>query len=1186
MPLSSSEMAMMAGAFQQQSMGNMQYASMIGQGGFGAMSQGRQAEGIMGGIANRGYSMGAPLLQGAMGMMGADPFSLGMSAMGKVWGAGGGVMSSGLAGIGTIGAAAGGLAAAGYAGSQMYGGMQQQQQLNNQLRSSFNFMTPQGQGFSRSDMGQIGSSLRGMTHQAGPGGEVVGFGELSQLAANMGKMGMGQGVRDAQEFSKKFKEMIGTLKSVATELGTTLEGAQQFLSSQRSSGIFRTSDQLKFSMQARGTALSGGLALSEVTAMANIGSQISRSVGGLGRSGAFGGMKAIGQVGSAMQTGALSEEDIYNTTGMTGAEGRQALAASQLEQTARFLKGSKGRWFLASVAGKNGQLDESSVANWMSGGMDVGETKQQAHANLAGIGRANFIRNEGRLRGSVMEKFGGLAPAMALSQWASGKGIDVNNMDDRSMLFAQRQLGMGRDEIDSAIKMAGAMPEILRQQRISGSDDEYQQRVAQTRRGQGIEGMKRKLEQVREGIQGKFQQVGQDLFNSGADMIEQWWNKLTGTYEKRLSADVDEIWHSSKMGGRGGQQLSQLLGTGGTVGKSLGGGGMFGSGKGANDPSRAIFEGSREKMFAAKMGAAAASTSETSEFAQKSREWIRDSYTSKLAGMEGERRISEFGNVLKQKADAGDKQAQAMYKTWSASSGRERAGMLGAIEKQTGIADKASLGSTWELPGFGITQGSFSTLREGDLEIGKAVIGERAARTGSIEGGQGGVMGFAAGTAGAVLDMFIKKKGGGDFDFASKLGGLGSGGEALAVATGGYFRSKEGGALIRGLMGGDKQAKEAAEGRLMELQASARKAGGMDHLGTEDKAAFLALSQTSLGAEYGKLADEGAPTAKVRALEQKASEMLGREVTENELKRFLGQGKSVIGMQALDNIEHLSERASDEMNKRSEALQMGGIASMEKVRMGGGGKASEALVMTKKSRADLMKGSGTSGVQAAELAITSANLARDLATADPARKAEILEQMQNLEGQRFEKIADMTTAQKKSFARQMGGTELGAEAGESLMREQRMKSLIRSQGGGGRGQAGAIASQLGLSFGKEELAGMAGKSAEELSKLFAGKLGDKSEGFQKALQESIEATKSGKIGKGADLLARAMNQADEDTKKKIQKGRGGEDPQAETLGAIKAGNKFLEALVRSNTQANAMLATIAEESKGNTEDKK
>ena len=1188
MPMSSVEISALTGAYQQQGMAQMQYAGMIGN---------SLPEGLMGGAMNRAYATGAPLLQGAMGLVGLDPFSLGLKAAGGVWGAGGGVLGAGLAGIGTAGAAAGGLALAGYAGNQMYVGAQQQQQLNAMIRSSFPTMSPYGQGMSRSDLGTIGGSLRSLTHQAGPGGEVIGFGELSQLAANMGRMGMGQGIRDAQQFSQKFREMLNTLKTVATELNTTLDGAQQFLAAQRASGIFRSGDQAAFAMRARGTALAGGLALSEVTGAASIGSQISRSIGGLGRSGAFGGMRAIGQIGSAMQVGALTEEDVYNTTGLTGAEGRQALGASMMQQTGRFLQSSKGRWFLASVAGRNGQLDEGSVQNWLMGGMDVADTKRQAYDNLSKVGRANFIRNEGRLRGSVIERFGALAPAMALMQWASGRGVDINNMDDRSMLFAQRQLGMGRDEVDTAVKLAQSMPEILRQQRLSGGDDEYSRRVAAYQRGHGIEGMKRRLEHIREGVQGKLQQVGADIFTSGSDMIEQWFNKLSGVYERRLNADVDEIWKSAKMGGRGAQDLHRMLAGGGTgspgvTSRMLAMVGVLGSSSGV---AREFYDRSNEQRFAAMVGAIGPASAEVSNFAKANRDVVRDAYTTGMAGEVGTERMSQFRDLLKRRADAGDASAKAMWEAWKKASPRERAGMLGSIEKSVGISDKVGLGASWELPETGLLQGSFATVREGDVAVGRQILGEGWFLSGDAGTGRSIATALAAGTgviAGTSLDLmgsiitkggslgalgsFIAGKNGTDSmaeQLGTKFGSVISGGESLAAAAGGYLRSKRGLQLVGGMMAGDKGATERAADRIQELQLAARKAGGMEDLSEEERAEYTVLGQATIGQKYAQLLRKGGSKEDLGELVAQAEKMLGKEkgsLGEGDLRRFLEVGQAGMALQARDQIEHLSERAADEMGSRRQAFQAAGVAHYEKIRVGGQKGMQEALVLNKKTREQLTQEAGAGGAQAAEMALTSMDLAKELtATADPARKAELLEQMSNLEGQRFEKIAELSTSQKKALAKRMAGTEVGAEAGESLMREQRMKSLVRSQGGGSKGQVGAIAAQLGLSFGKEQLEGLAGKSAEELAGVFAGQLGDSSDAFKKDLQKSIEAMKSGKVGQSADLLQRTIEQSDEKTKKKIKEGRDGEDPVASAIKEMGGKQVELLKLIAKNKPATA-----------------
>lgn len=1192
MPYSSVEISAMAGAFQQQSMSNMQYAGMIGQGSF---RPGMQAEGAMGGLMNRAYSTGAPLIQGVMGMAGIDPFSLGMKAATSVWGAGGGVGMAGAAGIGAAGMAAGGLAVAGYMGNQVYTGAQQQQGLNNMLRMTYPGMSPYGQGMSRSDMGMIGSTIRSQTHQAGPGGEVVGFNELAQLAGNMGRMGMGQGIKDAQQFSSKFREMLSACKTIANELGTTLEGAQQFFAAQRSSGIFKTNDAMKFAMGARSTALSGGLALSEVTSMANIGSQVSRSMGGLGRQGAFGGMRAIGQIGSAMQVGALSEEDIYNATGLTGADGRQAMATGMMENSGRFLRSSKGRHFLASVAGKNGQLDEGSVQNWLMGGMDVGETRAQGQANLGKVGRANFIRNEGRLRGAVLERFGAMAPTMALSQWASGKGIDINNMDDRSMLFAQRQLGMGRDELDSAVKMASNMPEILRHQRLSGGDDEYGRRVAAHQRGHGIEGMRRRLEQIREGVQGKLQQVGSDIFTSGSDMIEQWFNKMSGVYERRLNADVDEVWKSAKMGGRGAGDLHRMLSgasaplSGGAAQRLLA---MGGGGGGSGDVSRAFYDKSREGRFAAMMGAGGQASSEVSNFVKGGRDFVRDAYTSGLAGMEGEHRISEFGKMLHQRAEGGDAQAKAMYASWKKGSANERASMLGSIEKESGISDKVQLGQSWELPEMSLMKGSFSTVREGDVAIGKQVLGSKTYLTGgqSATSMRGAASIFGSGAA-LLLGGAVGGLGLGE-ELANKVGGVLSGGESLSAAAGGYLRSKRGMSLVSGMMSGDKGSMDQAADRIQEIQMAGRKAGGLEHLADDERAEFNVLGQARIGQKYNDMLKKGAGPQQMAPLLEEAEKTLGMgkgSLREGDLRRFRDVGQAAMAMQARDQVEHLSERAADEMGRRGEAFQAAGVAHRETVRLGGGkpGATTETLVLNKKTREQLEKETGVGGRQAAEMALTSMDLTKELGkTTDPAKKAELLEQIANMEGQRYDKISELSTSQKKSLARRMVGTDVGSEAGESLMREQRMKSLVRSQGGGKKGEVGAIASQLGLHLDKEQLEGLKGKSGKELTDILASMTGDTSDAFKKDLGKAVDAMKSGKVGQSADLLQKTIEQSDEKTKKKIKEGRdGGEDP---VVGAIKASGQKQEGilkLIASNTGSTADQISKLDKS-GSPEEKK
>ena len=544
MPLSSADIAGQTGQWQQLYAGQMQYSGMIG--GMMNMSGPPQLQGeqVAGGIMNRVGGIAGPAASFGLGMMGMDPLSLGLRAGMGAYGAGAGVVGAGAAGIGIAGAAALPLMAAQYAGSQMMTGAQQQQQFNSNMRGTYGFNQPFGQGFSTNQLGVMGADIRGMTGQGGAMGEMTSFRELAGLAANMGRMGMATGVRDVQAFKQRFSEMLTTVKTVATELGTTLQQAQEAMASMRGSGIFRTADQVKFAMQMRQYSVAGGLSTAELGAMGSIGAQISRSVGGRGGAGAFAGMRTLGTIGTAVQTGILSDEDIYNATGMYGAEGRQALATRQMESSANFLKSGRGRYFLASVAGQGGHLDEESVNAWMGGGMSVGETRGQAHRNLGRIGRAGFLRNEGRLRGAAMEKFGGLLPAMALSQWAGEKGIDINSMGDREMLFASRQLGMGMDELEATLKEAKNLPRIMASQQQEGLIDQSLKQLAMRRRTQGLEGMKRKFEQFRQGIQNQLQQVGADFYTTGADMIDRFINNLAGTTFQDFDRDAMETFRA------------------------------------------------------------------------------------------------------------------------------------------------------------------------------------------------------------------------------------------------------------------------------------------------------------------------------------------------------------------------------------------------------------------------------------------------------------------------------------------------------------------------------------------------------------------------------------------------------------------------------------------------------------------
>ena len=544
MPLTSAEIAQMSSVFQQQSMMNMQQSSLISQFAGGNARMG--SENLVGSTLNKGVGMAMPIAGAGLMLAGMDPVSLGMKA---AWGARGmGLMGAGAAGLGVAGAAAIPMMGAQYIGNQMMTGIQEQQQFAGQMRGAYQFSNQfGGRGFTGGQLASIGQSMQQQTMSRGPGGEFTTMDEMGRLASNMGRMGMAQGVRNAKDFGDKFQEMMKAVQEIAKQFSTSLEQAQQVMSSMRGSGVFGAGKQMAMAGAARRAATGGGLAMEEVTAMSGIGSNISRAIGGRGAAGASAGMQSIGIVGAALQAGVMSEEDIYNATGQTGAAGRQQMAATMLQGDAEFFRGAQGRRVLAAMAGKNGTLDPNAVRELQMGGVGTGRTMQMAYGHLGQVGKAGFIRNEGRLRGEALAAFGGLGKATVMKGWLEQRGFDLNGMDDRSMLAFQRFGHMDRDQAEDMLKMVQGLDRIKDQQSDAVVRDNVTRDVELQRKNQGLSGVKRKFEDARAKVQGTLREVGAAWSEQMTSWVEKQINTITGDYVRQVT-DVSSVVREAREG--------------------------------------------------------------------------------------------------------------------------------------------------------------------------------------------------------------------------------------------------------------------------------------------------------------------------------------------------------------------------------------------------------------------------------------------------------------------------------------------------------------------------------------------------------------------------------------------------------------------------------------------------------------
>ena len=398
------------------------------------------------------------LVSGGLGTAAAmmNPLSLGGSAAMAAYGAAGGGMM-GLAAGGLVGGAAalpfyGAYKYATALGQNFSAGMQDQMSLNATLRQNFNFLGGQGaygRGFSQQQMGQVG----GMVASELRSNVFTSAGELNQVIAGGAQMGQFTGVRDVQEFSRKFKEMLTTLKTVQRELGGNLTEAMEFVNQSRQAGIFGTTSATRFAGTIRTVSAATGFDQGQLVQLASNGAQIARAVGGNGAQGAFGALKGISTVSTALQGGMISEEMLSAATGgRTGADAMTSFVSDMMMNSARYSRRAAGRYTIFGLANEQGTgIDEASAMAFAAGDIGVGELSRRAHRQVRGMGRAQAMNREGLLRAGLLEQ-GGMAGQIGYMRMLVGdRALDQG--DDLTSLVMQRRLGMSRPQAEVMLSL-------------------------------------------------------------------------------------------------------------------------------------------------------------------------------------------------------------------------------------------------------------------------------------------------------------------------------------------------------------------------------------------------------------------------------------------------------------------------------------------------------------------------------------------------------------------------------------------------------------------------------------------------------------------------------------------------------------------------------------------------------------
>lgn len=445
-------------------------ATGMGQGGFGP--QGYNYGGGWGSGYGPGNSFGNSMTSaiGGVGNAVGGVMKFGGSLAGGIVGG----MFGGPVGA-AVGSFAGGLAGGAIqhvAGSFMEGA--HEQSAIERTLSQFQFQNAgsrTGRGFNRSDSMAIGNMVRQMERIPEM---LTSFGELNRLMDKMGQMGLMQGVRDAGEFMRKFRDTTATLKDLAKVMGTTMEGALQAFGEARMSGFYSKGDITRNVLNRQITSSITGMNQSQIGGLQAYGAEMAHSLGGSRAGGARNMLRTAGQLGMANQMGILTNDQIMEMTGKEGAAGLEELSGQMSALSYKMGNSNVGQ-ALTLALGKmsngryTGEMDQELVERVRRGELGLDELKSMARSKASTRGaKLSFAAHKNRLRTEMAGAVGSEGISMQLQEILGERGWQN---PDATNLVMQR-FGASEEQANLLQKMMPNLQGIGSQIALAGKNEQ------------------------------------------------------------------------------------------------------------------------------------------------------------------------------------------------------------------------------------------------------------------------------------------------------------------------------------------------------------------------------------------------------------------------------------------------------------------------------------------------------------------------------------------------------------------------------------------------------------------------------------------------------------------------------------------------------------------------------------------
>lgn len=522
------------------------------------------------GSAGSGYGPGNSFGNRMTSMIGG--FGSAMGGAMPIAGAIGGGMMGGVGGamMGFAGGAMVGGAVKHVAGSFM-AGAHEQAGLERTL-SQFQFQNAAsrtGRGFGRGEAMQIGNMVRQMERMPEM---LTSFGELNRVMDKMGQMGLMQGVRDAGEFMRKFKDTVSTIKDLAKVMGTTMEGALQAFGEARSSGFYSKGDIVKNVLNRQVTASVTGMSQDQVGALQQYGAQMGHGTGGSRRTGAQHVMRTANTLGMANQMGILSNDQIMEMTGKEGAAGIQDLAANMSQLGYRMGNSNVGQALTLALGAQKdgrytGEMDQELVARVRSGEVSLSELKGLARRKAGTRGaKLSFAAHKNRLRSEMVGAVGAEGISMQLQEILGNRGW--TNPDAVNLVM--QRFGASEEQANMLQQLMPNLQSITSSVGLAGKNQARGAAINATQKEQGWDAIKARIGKK---LAHYTTDWAKDLGVGVRDYFQNWadgfLDDVNGTYREYVTKRVSDAARFS-IGGSAGN-TSRLQGMQGRAQSFMGG---------------------------------------------------------------------------------------------------------------------------------------------------------------------------------------------------------------------------------------------------------------------------------------------------------------------------------------------------------------------------------------------------------------------------------------------------------------------------------------------------------------------------------------------------------------------------------------------------------------------------------------